>query len=372
MNLTVTATSDNARCTTIALPRQSIETPVFMPVATLGAIRSLPLERVYAMGYSIILSNAYHLYLRPGHATIAMQGGLHHFIQWKNNILTDSGGFQVFSLNKLMKITDEGIAFRSHVDGSTHYFSAEMVMNIQMQLNSDIIMPLDHCTADNVGYYDAKIALQRTRLWLKQSIAYLNTHQTHRQQHLFGIIQGNFYPKLREQSAHSTIELDLAGYAIGGLSVGEQKNQFLDTLAHTAAFLPHTKPRYLMGVGTPEYLLYAIAEGIDMVDCVYPSRAARHGVALTKNGKMNMKNARFRMDSHPLDLDCMCNTCKQYTRSYISHLFKAKEGMAMFLLCEHNLFFMYDLCQKAQKAIKEGRYALFMNQFLSRYTEGQY
>ena len=324
------------------------------------------------MGYSIILSNAYHLYLRPGHVTIAMQGGLHHFMKWNKNILTDSGGFQVFSLSKLMKVTDEGIAFRSHVDGSAHYFSAETVMEIQMQLNSDILMPLDHCTADNIGYYDAKIALKRTILWLKQSIAYLNAHQNSRHQHLFGIIQGNFYPKLRTQSVHNTTELDLAGYAIGGLSVGEQKNQFLDILAHTTSLLPHGKPRYLMGVGTPEYLLHAIAEGIDMVDCVYPSRAARHGVALTKNGKMNMKNARFHMDSDPLEIDCMCNTCRQYTRSYISHLCKAKEGMAMFLLCEHNLFFMHDLCRKAQQAIKDGQYALFMAHFLTRYAEHRY
>lgn len=399
MSFTVHATDGLARCATVALPRQSVETPVFMPVATAGAIRALPFERLAEIGYRIILSNTYHLYLRPGIDIIAKLNGLHNFIGWHGNILTDSGGFQVFSLSNLMSINDTELTFRSHIDGSKHSFTPESVMALQMRLGSDIIMPLDHPTPPGVGYREAQIALKRTTAWLKRSAVYLeqaqqrgdggsveigagdtkdsgdrqdngtsNTPAARGQQQLFGIVQGNFYPTLRTQSAKQIVALELPGYAIGGMSVGEDEGQFLDILAHTAALLPDDKPRYLMGVGTPEYLLHAIAHGIDMFDCVYPTRIARHGTALTVAGKLDMHKGRFRSDLRPLDAHCGCNTCRLYTRAYIHHLSSRREIMAAILLSEHNLFFLNELCLQARAAIREQRYQTFMRDFLHRYT----
>lgn len=371
-----------------------------MPVATAGAVRALSLERVRDIGYPVILSNVYHLYLRPGIDTIASVGGLHAFTGWKRGILTDSGGFQLFSLNRLMKITDVGASFRSHIDGSAHSFTPETVIEAQMKLGSDIIMPLDHCTAPDVGYLEAQGALKRTTRWLARSVAYLNEARDRRETtpgtetrdrtetadrreaspgtetapgtaaapQLFGIVQGNFYAPLRTQSAEQIVAMNTPGYAIGGLSVGEERAQFIDMVAHTAQLLPHDKPRYLMGVGTPEYFLHAILHGIDMVDCVYPTRVARHGVALTADGKMDIRKKLFRTDKRPLEGNCECDTCRVYTRAYVHHLSSRKEIMAAVLLSEHNLFFMYNLCRSAQRAIRERRYRSFMSDFLSRYT----
>lgn len=353
-----------------------------MPVATAGAIRALSFARLSEIGYQIILSNTYHLYLRPGIDVIAALNGLHNFIGWNGNILTDSGGFQIFSLSNLMSINDTELTFRSHIDGSAHSFTPELVVSLQMSLGSDIIMPLDHPTPPGVGYHEAQLALKRTTAWLKRSAVYLEQAQreqrersasdtsaiTVRQQQLFGIVQGNFYPTLRTQSAEQIVALDLPGYAIGGMSVGEDQKQFLDILAHTATLLPADKPRYLMGVGTPEYLLHAIDYGIDMFDCVYPTRVARHGVALTTTGKLDMHKSRFRSDQRPLDAHCHCNTCRIYTRAYIHHLSSRREIMAAVLLSEHNLFFINQLCEQARAAIREQRYRSFMRDFLHRYA----
>lgn len=370
-----------------------------MPVATAGAVRVLPFERVREIGYRIILSNSYHLYLRPKIETIAAAGGLHRFIAWRDNILTDSGGFQIFSLSRLMRIGDDALTFRSHIDGSAHSFTPESVVELQLQLGSDIMMPLDHCTAADVGYRQAQIALKRTTSWLERSASYLAQAQQRRAEdaaagvasaapgapaaadvagaadvvsapsaaQLFGIVQGNFYPSLRSQSAEQVVSFDLPGYAIGGMSVGEEEGRFLELLAHTAPLLPAEKPRYLMGVGTPEYMLHAIAHGIDMFDCVYPTRAARHGMALTADGQVDMNRGRFRTDQRPLDSNCHCHTCRLYSRAYIHHLNNRKEMMAAMLLSEHNLYFIYELCRQARQAITARRYASFMRDFIDRY-----
>ena len=362
-----------ARTTTVSLPHGVVHTPAFLPVATRAAIRGLEGCELQEMGYEMILANSYHLYLRPGHRTVSEMGGLHRFMRWGGNILTDSGGYQVFSLSKLATVREEGVRFRSHIDGSSHYFTPEGVMDIQYALGSDIIMPLDHCTAYGIDYRGASEAVQRSLRWLKASADYhaqrADTDAGVRGE-LFGIIQGNFFDALRTVSAEESVGLDLPGYAIGGLSVGEPRTAYHDMLAHTAQLLPPERPRYVMGVGTPDYMLMAIACGIDMFDCVYPTRVARNGSACTSRGLLNVKGARHTVSERALDERCGCSVCRNYSRAYLRHLLRCNEMVGAMLLTRHNLFFYRTLIEGARVAIAKNRFGEFARAFLSDWEEG--
>ena len=345
-------------------PHGIIETPVFMPVGTQATVKTMTSKELLDLKVSIILGNTYHLYLEPGLEVISSARGLHSFMNWHGPILTDSGGFQVFSLQALRDITDEGIVFRSHINGSPHFFTPQKVIEIQMTLNSDIIMPLDECIPWPCEYKDADKALIRTTKWAKISKETLpvDSHQT-----LFGIVQGGMYPDLRKRSAIELQEIDFKGYSIGGLSVGEPKDIMLHILEETTPVLPEDKPRYLMGVGTPEDFFYCVERGVDMFDCVFPTRIARNGSAFTSNGKINIKNERFSKDQNPLDFDCKCYTCQHHTKSYIRHLFKADEILGPRLMTYHNLYFVLNLMEKIRNSIREGNFNSFKKSFLEKY-----
>ncbi len=340
-----------------------IPTPVFMPVGTQATVKSLTPEQLKEIGIEILLSNTYHLYLRPGENLVAQAGGLHSFMNWNRSILTDSGGFQVFSLSKLRKITDEGVYFNSHIDGSKHFLTPEKVMEIEQKLGADIAMCFDECTAVPSTYEEAKIAAERTTAWAKRCQA---AH--HREdQALFGIVQGNIYEDLRIKSAQELVELDFPGYAIGGLSVGEPKEDMYRILDITHQLLPQEKPRYLMGVGAPEDLVEGVKRGVDMFDCVLPTRLARHGTAYTKHGKITVRNAAYAEDFSPIDKECGCYVCKNYTRAYIRHLIKAEEMLAATLLSYHNIYFLAKLMENIRNAIKNGEFKSFYDSFYSNY-----
>ncbi len=354
-----------ARLGVMHLPHGDVETPVFMPVGTQATVKSMTPEELKEQVKSyIILSNTYHLYLRPGHEIIKEAGGLHKFMNWDRNILTDSGGFQVFSLGALRKISEEGVKFSSHIDGSKHFISPEKSIEIQNYLGSDIMMAFDECAPYGASYDYVKKSMERTTRWAKRCKEY---HKQTDTQNLFGIVQGGFFKDLRVQSVNELINLDLPGYAIGGISVGEPKEEFLDILRYTTPLLPNNKPRYLMGVGTPDYLIEAVIAGIDMCDCVLPTRMARNGSALTHFGKVNMLNACHIHDFTTLDPECDCYTCKNYTRSYIHHLFKAKEILGARLLSIHNLRFLVNLMENVREAIVEDRLLEFRDEFYSKY-----
>lgn len=354
-----------ARLGVIHLPHGDVETPVFMPVGTQATVKSMtPDELKDEVGAHIILGNTYHLYLRPGHELVKEAGGLHKFMNWDRNILTDSGGFQVFSLGALRKITEEGVEFRSHLNGSKHFISPEKSMEIQNALGSDIMMAFDECAPYGATYKYVKDSMERTTRWAKRCKEY---HKNTENQALFGIVQGGFYKDLREKSAKDLIELDFPGYAIGGISVGEPKEDFLDILRYTAPLLPEDKPRYLMGVGSPDYLIEAAMAGVDMCDCVLPTRMARNGTALTHYGQLNLLNAKHIHDFTTLDPDCDCYTCKNYTKAYIRHLFKAKEILGARLLSIHNLRFLVHLMEDVREAIKEERLVEFKEEFYEKY-----
>lgn len=354
-----------ARLGVMHLPHGDVETPVFMPVGTQATVKSMtPDELKDEVGSHIILGNTYHLYLRPGHELIKEAGGLHKFMNWDRNILTDSGGFQVFSLGALRKISEEGVEFRSHLNGEKHFISPEKSMEIQNALGSDIMMAFDECAPYGASYNYVKNSMERTTRWAKRCKEY---HKATDKQALFGIVQGGFYKDLREKSAKDLIELDFPGYAIGGISVGEPKEDFLDILRYTAPLLPEDKPRYLMGVGSPDYLIEAALAGIDMCDCVMPTRMARNGTALTHYGQLNLLNAKHIHDFTTLDPDCDCYTCKNYTKSYIRHLFKAKEILGARLLSIHNLRFLVHLMEDVREAIKEERLIEFRDEFYKKY-----
>lgn len=354
-----------ARLGVMHLPHGDVLTPCFMPVGTQATVKAMtPEELKQDVKANIILSNTYHLFLRPGHELIKKAGGLHKFMRWDRNILTDSGGFQVFSLGALRKITEEGVEFRSHIDGTKKFISPEKAMEIQNALGSDIMMCFDECAPYGATREYVEKSMERTTRWAKRC---KDAHKNTENQALFGIVQGGFFKDLREKSAKDLIELDFPGYAIGGISVGEPKEEFLDILRYTAPLLPENKPRYLMGVGTPDYLIEAVLAGVDMCDCVLPTRMARNGTALTHYGRLNMLNACHTYDFTTLDQDCDCYTCKNYTRSYIRHLFKAKEILGARLLSIHNLRFLTKLMEDVREAIQEERLIEFKEEFYKKY-----
>ncbi|MDD3894373.1 MAG: tRNA guanosine(34) transglycosylase Tgt [Syntrophomonadaceae bacterium] len=353
----------SARAGQLVLTHGVIETPVFMPVGTQATVKTLTAEDLYEIGISIILANTYHLYLRPGEDLIYKAGGLHSFMNWRNNILTDSGGFQVFSLSKLRKITDEGVYFNSHIDGSKHFLTPEKVMDIEQKLGADIAMCFDECAPYPCTYKEAQTAVNRTSQWARRC---KNAHHRN-DQALFGIIQGNVFPDLRHRSALDLVEMDFPGYAIGGLSVGESKEEMYNILDLTDSLLPLDKPRYLMGVGTPEDLLEGVRRGIDMFDCVLPTRLARHGTAYTRTGKITVRNAAFADDFTPIDKDCSCYVCRNYSRAYIRHLLKAGEISALRLLSYHNVYFLVKLMENIRRSIIAEDFAGFYSSFMKDY-----
>lgn len=365
MRCTFSSLDAAPRTGVINLGHGEVETPVFMPVGTAAAVKAIRHERIEAMGYRLILGNTYHLYLRPGTEVIADYGGLHRFSTWRHNILTDSGGYQVFSLSPFRKLSDEGVRFRSHIDGSYHELTPESVVEIQATLGSDIQMVLDECTPYGCDEAAARTGVRRTTDWARRAKA--RWEELERPGAAFGIVQGNFYNELRRESAASLGELDFPGYAIGGLSVGEPTEVFVDTLAATAPLLPPDRPRYLMGIGTPDYILEAVANGIDMFDCVYPTRVARNGSVMTRDGLLPLKKERFRYDKNPIEEDCICSACRTYSRGYLRHLFRSGELLGPMLATEHNLAFMGRFLAEIRRVIGAGAFTGFANEFLSRY-----
>lgn len=353
-----------ARTGVIKTNHGTIKTPVFMPVGTRATVKAMNNDELKSIGSQIILSNTYHLYLKPGQEIIRKADGLHKFMNWDKPILTDSGGFQVFSLSDTRKISEEGVEFRSHIDGSKHFISPEKSMEIQNDLGSDIMMAFDECCPYPASHEYTENSMMRTLRWLKRCKEY---HKNTENQNLFGIIQGGMFKDLREYSAKSTIEFDLPGYAVGGLSVGEPRNIMIDLLDFTTDFMPEDKPRYLMGVGSPDYLFEAVEKGIDMCDCVLPTRIARNGTALTSKGKLVVKNAKYKEDFSPLDDDCDCYACKNHTRAYIRHLLNVDEILGARLLSIHNLRFLIRLMEKIRTAIEEDKYMEFKDEFYQNY-----
>ncbi|MBB5334987.1 tRNA guanosine(34) transglycosylase Tgt [Pectinatus brassicae] len=353
-----------ARAGIIHTPHGSFETPIFMPVGTQATVKTLSPEELKQMGAGIILSNTYHLFLRPGSPLIKEAGGLHKFMNWDRAILTDSGGFQVFSLGDLRKITEEGVAFRSHIDGSKKFLSPEIATKTQMDLGSDIIMAFDECIPYPADHDYAKKSTERTLRWTKRCKDTL----TRTDQGLFGIVQGGMYEDLRKYCADALIDMDLPGYAIGGLSVGEPKELMYEVLDYTANYLPKNKARYLMGVGTPDCLVEGVKRGIDMFDCVFPTRVGRNGTAMTWNGRLVIKNAQYEHDFNPIDENCDCYACRNYSRAYIRHLVRVNEIFGLRLLTLHNLHFLIDYMKKMRQAIIEDRFVEFYNEFSRKYT----
>lgn len=350
-----------ARAGILHTPHGDIETPVFMPVGTKATVKSMSTPELKELGAQIILGNTYHLYLRPGASIIEKAGGLHRFMNWDRPILTDSGGFQVFSLASNRKITEEGVQFRSHIDGSKHMIRPETSIEIQTALGSDIMMAFDECVPFPASHAYTKQSMYRTIRWLDRCIE----AQTRDDQSLFGIVQGGFYEDLRDESLRLTLERDLDGYAIGGISVGEPVEEFLRILRYTTPKLPADRPRYNMGIGTPDYLFASVEAGIDMADCVLPTRIARHGLALTHQGKLNIRNARFKEDFTPLDTECACPTCQNYTRAYLRHLHTENEILGARLLSYHNLYYLCHLMAEMRQAIFEDRFLELKTQRLA-------
>lgn len=353
-----------ARAGIIHTPHGSFPTPIFMPVGTQASVKGVSPDELKDLGAGIILSNTYHLFLRPGMDLIREAGGLHKFMHWDRAILTDSGGFQVFSLGDLRKITEEGVTFRSHIDGSKKFLSPEVSMEVQMALGSDIVMAFDECVPYPADFDYAKKSTERTIRWLERC----KKSMTAPHQGLFGIVQGGMHKELREWSARETVAMDLPGYAVGGLSVGEPKELMYEMLDYSTSLLPENKPRYLMGVGTPDHLVEGVARGIDMFDCVYPTRVARNGMAMTWSGRLVMKNAQFTHDHHVLEEGCGCYACRNgYTRAYIRHLVRAGEIFGLRLLSLHNLYFLQEFMRRMRQAIIEDRFGSFRNDFLMNY-----
>lgn len=373
--LSRTDAETGARLGSLALGHGTVSTPCFMPVGTNATVKAMRTADLEGIGVNLILGNSYHLYLRPGAEVIDGAGGLHAFMGWPHNILTDSGGYQVFSLAPFRTVDEQGVTFRSHIDGSSHRLGPEEVVAFECLLGSDVLMPLDVCTPPGITREEAEQALRVTGRWLQRSRAAWIEGRRSRERaargELFGIMQGNFFKDLRSESAARTIECDLPGYAIGGLSVGEEFAVFQDLLHHSAALLPVDKPRYLMGIGTPAYILEAVQAGIDMFDCVFPTRTARNAQVFSADGPLSLRNEKYRLDFRPIDEQCRCPTCQSHSRAYLRHLFKAREIQAAVLATVHNLAFLQSLIHDIRDAIARGRFAGFKRAFLDRYSRGQ-
>ncbi len=365
----IETTDGKARVGQFFTPHGMVDTPVFMPVGTVATVKGVPQDILEQLGVQILLNNTYHLYLRPGVETIRQLGGVQKFMGWDAPILTDSGGFQVFSLSDLRKVTEEGVAFRSHLDGSSHFFSPESAIAAEIGLGADIIMAFDECTEHPAEYARTRASMEMTLRWAGRSKGYFQSHQHEvpwfserggQMQALFGIVQGGMFPDLRRESAERTVELNFPGYAIGGLSVGEPRPMTFEMVNTVLPFLPEDKPRYLMGVGTPEEIVHYVAQGIDMMDCVLPTRAARHGLLFTSEGRLTIKNARFAKDQGPLDPQCGCPVCQRYSRAYLRHLYAANELLAQVLNTIHNLAYYLDTMRRVRQSIRLGEFATFL------------
>jgi len=367
--------ADGGRCGRLSTPHGVVETPFFLPVGTQASVKALTQEVLEELGVEIILANTYHLYLRPGHELVRRFGGLHRFMSWPRAILTDSGGYQVFSLSELRKVTDEGVRFRSHLDGSEHLLTPEKVAEIQLALGSDIAMVLDECIETPAPRETAEAALQRTTAWARRARAYFQ-ESAHRngtpvEQWQFGIVQGATFADLRRESARQLLDLDFPGYAVGGLAVGEPHEVTCAMTAEVTALLPKDRPRYLMGVGRPEQIADYVALGIDMMDCVLPTRAARHACLYTSEGRVLIKNSRYAEDQRPIDSNCSCSVCRRYSRAYLRHLFAAGEMTAAILATYHNVHFYLDIMRRIREAIGFGNLAKFSSEMHARYTVDQ-
>ena len=350
------------RRATLTLPHQTVQTPVFMPVGTAGTVKAVPQNVLESIGAEIILGNTYHLYLRPGHEPIRRMGGLHKFISWPRAMLTDSGGFQVFSLSKLRKVTDEGVRFRSHLDGSSHFFTPEHSINVQIALGADIAMAFDECTEYPADRKRAEESLRITMAWARRSLDHFRAHQSEvpwrdeldaqsegdKSQSLFGIVQGGMYTDLRRESAERLMEMDFDGYAIGGLSVGEPRDLTLEMISEVLPLLPRDKPRYVMGVGFPDEIEQYARLGVDMMDCTIPTRVARHGLLFSSEGRMNIKNKKYAEDQGPLDPACDCMVCRRYSRAYLRHLTMSGEALARTLNSIHNLAYYLGVMRRVR------------------------
>lgn len=353
-----------ARLGRVYTPHGRFDTPVFMPVGTQATVKGMSPDELKAIDAQIILGNTYHLYMRPGREIVKEAGGLHKFMNWDRSILTDSGGFQVFSLSNLRDIKEEGVTFKSHIDGSKHFITPEMAVEIQNDLGSDIIMQFDECTPYPCDYEYAKRSMERTSRWAKRC---KDAHKNTENQALFGIVQGGVYGDLRIQSASELLELDFPGYAIGGLSVGEPAEEMYKILECTVPVLPENKPRYLMGVGSPDYLIEGAIRGIDMFDCVLPTRIGRNGTVLTSQGKIIVRDAIYARDFSSIDPECDCYACKNFSRAYIRHLLKANEVLGIRLTTWHNLKFLLDLMKEVRQAIMDDRLLDFRNDFFKSF-----
>ncbi len=369
----VEASCGSARAGRMVTPHGEVETPVFMPVGTVATVKAVPQDVLEEMGVQILLNNTYHLYLRPGVEQVRRLGGVQKFMSWHKPILTDSGGFQVFSLSELRKINEEGVAFKSHLDGSSHFFSPETSLAAEIGLGADIIMAFDECTEYPAEKERARASMEMTARWARRSKDFFEAHKrevpwfeeksrekgAEQTQALFGIVQGGMHADLRRESAERTVEIGFPGYAIGGLSVGEPREKTWEMVETTLPLLPADKPRYVMGVGTPEEIVQYAALGVDMMDCVLPTRAARHGLLFTSEGKINIKGAKYAGDEGPLDPKCGCKVCRRYSRAYLRHLYVANEVLAQVLNTVHNLAFYLDTMRRVRQAIRLGEFASF-------------
>lgn len=359
--------NSGARLGVIHTPHGDVYTPMFMPVGTLATVKYISPEELYEIGSQVILSNTYHCWLRPGEDVVNNAGGLHKFMNYKRPMLTDSGGFQVFSLSDNRKISEEGVKFKSHLDGSSLFLSPEKSIEIQNKLGADIIMSFDECPPYPATHEYMKKSVERTLRWAKRGQDAHNNEM----QALFGICQGGEFEDLRKYSTEQTVAMDFDGYSIGGTALGESKEVMHKMIEYTVKYLPKDKPRYLMGVGTPEDLLEGVLRGVDMFDCVLPTRIARHGAVMTSTGKLNMRNKKYEYDLSPLDPSCDCPTCKNYTKSYLRHLLKCEEGLGKRLLSLHNLRFLLKLAEDMRKAIAEDRFLEFKKEFEEKYGQGK-
>lgn len=355
-----------ARAGLLHTPHGTFQTPMFMPVGTQATVKTMTPEELKEMGAQIILSNTYHLFLRPGEDLVAEAGGLHDFMHWDGGILTDSGGFQVFSLGDLRKITEEGVKFRSHIDGSTKFLSPEIATDVQEKLGADIAMAFDECIPYPAEFNYAKASTERTTRWAERC---QKARTAQHRQGMFGIVQGGMYKDLRKMSARDLVSLDFEGYSIGGLSVGEPHDIMYDILDYTTPLLPTNKARYLMGVGTPDCLVEGVARGVDMFDCVFPTRVARNGMAMTHNGRVVLKNQTYAHDWGPIEDGCQCYACRNYSRAYIRHLYKAEEILAYRLVTYHNLYFLLSFMRNMRQAILEDRFVAFREEFWHSYKK---